>query len=286
MAAQAHALRQKFVELTQGLLLSLGMERGEVLCVTYNTLRRSLPSIGEAADFSGPEMQSLSNWSEKAKGAGGEGKVLRSTHPTSRTYAAGIFHSAAINRHKAVILAHMAAKALSISMADVKCNSISLQCIRRLRGQVEVAEAMALGGEPWAVPSSAKAPPQEMDLSKINSLAEAPVEDGEDIDSESSAASSSSSSSSSSGSDSTVAMATEEIPLLFRVREGGKVHLQHFIGAAGAVPYCRDSPFGATLLQENVVWMKTTSHWQQVCKSCRQRLPASLAKQLKHDCQA
>ena len=62
----------KFVDLLQGLLLSLGMTRDEVLRVTYNTLRRSIPSIGEAAAFSQEDMQSLSNWMEIVKSAGGD----------------------------------------------------------------------------------------------------------------------------------------------------------------------------------------------------------------------
>lgn len=109
----------KFVGLTQGLLLSMGMERKEVLGVTYNTLRRSPPSIGEAAGFATEELQSLSNRSEVVKGANTEGKVLRASHPTSRTYAAGKLHTAAINRHKAVILVHMAAVALNLRLVDV-----------------------------------------------------------------------------------------------------------------------------------------------------------------------
>ena len=266
----------KFVELTKGLLLSLGMDRGDVLSVKYNALRRALPSIGEAADFSGPEMQSLSNWAERAKGSGGDGKLLRATHPTSRSYAAGIFHSAAINRQKAVIICHMAATAIGVELSDVKCNSVPLKCILRMRGHVEAAEELAVSGPPWALSSTTGATHQAMDLSRIATLSEAreSVKDA-------SVSSDDSSSSSSSDTDSSTAVDVDdaEPPLPFRVREGGKVHLQHFISAAGAVPYCRDSPFSGSILQESVEW-RQAAQWETVCKSCRQRLPASITKKL------
>ena len=133
------------------------MERTEVLGITYNTLRRSLPSIGEATDFAKPEM--------------GDGKILRATHPTSRTQAAGRFHSVAVDRHKAVILAHMAATALKIPLADIRCISIPLQCIRQLRGQVEVAEVLAVSGVPWALPNLLSEREPQMDLPRIATLA-------------------------------------------------------------------------------------------------------------------
>ena len=105
----------KFVERIQGLLLSLGMQRESVLRVTYNTLRRALPSIGEAASFTTPELQSLSNWTEVVKGAGDETRAgERASHPTGRVYAGGKWTTAAIKRHKAVILVQMTAVAMKL----------------------------------------------------------------------------------------------------------------------------------------------------------------------------
>ena len=158
----------KFVDLLQGLLLSLGMAREEVLRATYNTLRRSIPSIGEAAAFSPEDMQSLSNWTEIVKSAGSD-KELKATHPTSRTYAGGKWVTAAINRHKAVILVHMAANGPGISLENLRCDSIPWEAIRQFREKVGLAETFAIMGPPWALAATILNMPT-LDLSGLDSL--------------------------------------------------------------------------------------------------------------------
>ena len=98
-------------------------------------------------------MQSLSNRAEIVKGAGSN-RDVKASHPTSRSYAGGRWVTAAVNRHKAVILTHMAANGLRLSAEDVRCDSIPLSVLRQLRDKVELAESLAVRGPPWALEST------------------------------------------------------------------------------------------------------------------------------------
>ena len=270
----------KFVDLAQGLLLSLGMERTEVLGVTYNTFRRSLPSIGEAVAYSTEEAQSLSNWTEVIRGANAEpGPKMRAAHPTSRNYAAGKFYSAAINRHKAVIIVHMAATAMGIKAEHVKSNSIPWSVVRQLCGQVEPAEQLAVRGPPWALPSKKGGAEPILDLSKLDDA----DTDKPKVTSDSSSSSSSSGSDQAEGADngSDEDPGDDEVPLPFRAREGGKIHLQHFFDDSGVVPYCRDKPL-INFLREAPHWLEIDI--SEICQECTGRLPEAVAQKLRRSC--
>ena len=56
--------------------------------------------------------------------------------------------TAAINRHKAVILAHMAATGLGLRTDTLRCDSIPAEAIRRLKNEVDRAENSAVMGPP------------------------------------------------------------------------------------------------------------------------------------------
>ena len=276
----------KFVDLPQGLLLRIGLEREAALGVTFNTLRRTLPSVGEAVSFSTEEMQSLSNWTELVKGAGSdETKTLKASHPTSRDYAGGKWISAAINRHKAVILCHMAAAGLGLRGLDITCTSISWKVMRQLRGQIAKAEVFATQGPPWALPNPAAAEEPELDLSRMEEWSKG------DFDVDGATADKSTSSSDSYSEDESASDEPEEeqdaqdaeLPLPYRARAKGKIHLQHFVGTTGVAPYCRDTPF-ANILQEGSAVLGSQGQWTLICKTCRMRLPEGIARRLRFEC--
>ena len=259
----------KFVDLAQGLLLCLGMERTEVLGVTYNTFRRSLPSIGEAVAYSTEEAQSLSNWTEVIRGANAEpGPKMRAAHPTSRNYAAGKFFSAAINRHKAVIIVHMAATAMGIKAEHVKWNSIPWSVVRQLRGQVERAEQLAVRGPPWALPSKKEVAEPILDLSKLDDA----DTDKPKVTSDSSSSSSSSGSDQAEGADngSDEEPGDDEAPLPFRAREGARYTCS--TSSMTAEP-CRDKPF-INFLQEAPHCLEIDI--SEICQKCIGRLPEAV----------
>ena len=271
----------KFVDLLQGLLLSLGMARKEVLGVTYNTLRRCIPSIGEAAAFSQEDMQSLSNWTEIVKGADA-GKQLKATHPTSRAYAGGKWITAAINRHKAVIVVHMAAHALGISQT-IRCDSIPWEAIRQLRHKVSLAETFAIMGPPWALAVTILNQPS-MDLSGLDSLGLDALPESKPATSarDSSPSPSSTSSSSQSGSNSSDKgdIGETDLPIPFRACRGGKIHLQQFLQPSGIIPFCRETPF-AKFFQEGIAVLEAPDQWELVCRKCKSKISMSVAAALR-----
>ena len=279
----------KFVDLLQGLLLSMGMERSETLRVTFNTLRRCLPSIGESVAYSTADMQSLSNWTEVPKGAATE-VTAHATHPTSRVYAGGKDVSAGINRHKAVILTHMAAAALSLKVGEARCSSIDWPDMRQLRGQVLRAEMLAVGGPPWSLKAVAvDGGTSTFDLSKIDAMEEkagktssdegsneAADEKTEqassDEDSRSAASAEESAEQEEDGGGSDIADA--DAPLPFRTRGDGPIHLQNFLSPAGAVPYCRNAPYTGYVQEDK-------GAWDELCLNCKRRLPKGIFRKLR-----
>ena len=120
-----------------------------------------------------------------------------------------------------------------------------------------------------------------MDLSKIDAMEEimeqASSEEATDEVATDDASSSSASSEESAeqdedegGSD----IADADRPLPFRTRENGPIHLQNFLSPAGAVPYCRDTPYTGFVQEERGAWDET-------CLKCKQRLPKGIACKLR-----
>ena len=99
----------RFLELLRGLLLDAGYTEDMSHRVTFNTLRRFLPSLGEVLGLEDREAQCISNWAELAKGV--RGRQAQATHSTSRTYAADKHQTACIVKHKVVIALHSASAA-------------------------------------------------------------------------------------------------------------------------------------------------------------------------------
>ena len=267
----------KFVELLQGLLLAIGMPRDEVLRASYNTLRRALPSIGEEASFDQAEMQSLSNWTEVVKVNSDSSRTpMRASHPTSRLYAGGKWITAAINRHKAVILVHMIAAALKLDTQAVKWDSIPASCIRQMRGKVSRAEDFALMGHPWAIQISDESVKQALNIELSEQLGKI----GKEPESSSS---SSEYSSVSNESDLSTDEEADNWPIPYRACEKGKIHLQLHVSDEGVVPYCQDKPF-ANYMAEDAESLRTSGQWPHICKDCRTKVPSAVAKAIKSKC--
>lgn len=147
------------------------------------------------------------------------------------------------------------------------------QCIRQLRGQVERAEQLAVRDPPWALPMRHTDEKPAMDLHRLD------IPEPEEDDAEAPGADDSSNSSSDSYSDQEAAASgsedldlddDDEAPLPFRARESDKLHLQHFVGASGVVPYCRDAPF-ANMLQEGAQLLQTRGQWLEICQKCKRQ---------------
>ena len=86
----------KFLELAGCVAVSSAIGQTDAAAMTFNTFRRFMPTAGEALQFSETAMQSLSNWSERAAGAGpAETTRLRASHPSSRIYAGGKYVTSA-----------------------------------------------------------------------------------------------------------------------------------------------------------------------------------------------
>ena len=174
--------------------------------------------------------------------------------------------TAAINRHKAVILAHMAATGLGFRTDAIRCDSIPAEAIRQLRSEVERAENFAIMGPPWALHSRCI---PVLDMAAMDALgvdpsasasisphlplrdasAQASFEPLIAIPAPKARAKPSTPSSSSTYSESCTSSDEEkivedmELPIPFRAWEKGKIYLQHFMDRAGIVPYCREKPF-------------------------------------------
>ena len=103
--------------LLRGLLLQAGMLPDKAEEAQYNTLRRFMPSAGEALRYDTPSAQSLSNWTEVAKGENPRA-AARATHPSSRHYAETKDDSSFYNKFVAVRAVEMAGSQPSDSPMD------------------------------------------------------------------------------------------------------------------------------------------------------------------------
>ena len=131
---------------------TLGMEENEAKEMKYNSLRRYMPSLGEALRFDVAEAQSLSNWTEVPKGA--LARRERATHPTSRSYATTKEETALLNKHKAVAALIRFVQSRASDSFDLSWRTVS-----RKRLNVDKAEAAVCNGWPWASPSGVAASP-------------------------------------------------------------------------------------------------------------------------------
>ena len=53
-------------------------------------------------------------------------------------------------------------------------------------------------------------------------------------------------------------------------RTYGPIHLQNFLSLAGAVPYCRDTPYTGFVQEDQ-------GAWDELCLKCKKKLPKGIA---------
>ena len=208
-----------FMDMVKGVFSEVGMNEADVKRLQYNSIRRYLPSAGEALRYDTAEAQSISNWTEIPKGV--LSRRDRATHPTSRAYAATKEETALINKHKAVAAMQLYAEA----KGSPCIRRMSWRCVHRARLDVDAAEAAVCGGWPWASLDLLSGPATPL-------LGD--VFDGE-------------------GTASTIECAPSleevdtfsdvQLPELIRFGTSHKVHLLPDSGGGRALPFCRDKPF-------------------------------------------
>ena len=216
--------------------------------------------------------------------------------------------TATINRHKAVILAHMAATGLGIGVDALRCDSIPAEAIRQLRGEVERAENFAIMRPPWALhsrcvpvldlaamdalgvdPSASAAISPQLPIISVSAqtagepfIAVPAPKAGEK--SSTSSSSSSSYSESCTSSDEEKDLEGMELPIPFRAWEKGEIHLQHFKDSTGLVLYCREKPF-PDFIHEAEQILEENGQWAMACKKRRAKIiPASMALAVRSRC--
>ena len=272
----------KLLELMRGMLVRAGVPYEGVLPMSYNTLRRFMPTLGEAAGFDLTALQSLSNWADLPKAtAQSPAPSCRSALPTSLTYAADKVLSAAYNRHKAVIYAH-----LSSSLVEEKrgtdglypADALPWDIVRGARGHLDSAESLATSGPPWAMDAhtrdqSSKQSQERIDA-KIIELGE--VKAGDDTSSSSGSATSSEAED---DRDSDEDDKDIDFPNAFKIATKGRYHLQHFLLESGIVAYCRGAPFREP--PEAVDEDDVLKNSWNICRNCLRALPPLLRRRVK-----
>ena len=101
----------KFNELLRGLLIKLGASNEQATRVTYNSLRRTVPTMGRWMRLSGPQQQSLSNWQdvpEAAKDPSLPASMQRATFPMGSHYAGGAIEESGRTKLCLLFLFHKA----------------------------------------------------------------------------------------------------------------------------------------------------------------------------------
>jgi len=148
--------QSKFLELVRGLLAAAGLQPSIAETTSYKTLRRFMPTLGEALGFDEPDAQSIGNWIEVPKGA--FKRTSRASHPTSRTYAGDKDSTALINKLKALVAVHLAVgKAESSGCTAVPSEgsfwqpeAMTWSTLRAIGPSLRQAAKLAAGEEPWS----------------------------------------------------------------------------------------------------------------------------------------
>lgn len=141
----------RFIALLKGVLVEQGLEDVQVAKASYNSLRRFLPSLGDSLGFSTDEAQSLSNWTEIAKGQGPQRE--RASHPMSRHYAATKEMKALLNKHKAVVALQCLKASLyqegKLEAGILREGDISWNSILKAQPDVYKAEELVCTAAAW-----------------------------------------------------------------------------------------------------------------------------------------
>ena len=143
---------KKFIQALRTFAEMAGVGHEDAKGLTFNTLRRFLPTLGEAVDLSPPELQSLSNWVESVKTT--ERQKPRASNPIYLRYAADKDTSAFLNKHKIIVAMQTAVEIFETKRSSTKGlwlpKSILWSTLRTLRPDIERSEVAVVSGPPWS----------------------------------------------------------------------------------------------------------------------------------------
>ena len=296
--------RGRFLELFRGMLIELGVERGEANTAGFNRLRRWLPTVAHCLAFDPLSLQAIGNWVEVPAG-GGPAPTFK---PQKAQLSMGI---------------HYAGGKVARS-AEVKIHAINtfMTLLRRQLGQTALTPEGLMPPYSWsweefhaqAQAASLQSNPPDAVLDKEEAevvvvsepnLAEAPLPnvlpvadtEMEAVEDPQAAVAldSSSSSSETDGSSSASDASAEGLDLVGVVPPEGvmetmrwflqhkRVHILKSDNEEGRhVPWCRDAPFvqDPTKTGEGLITMRRSS----VCQRCLGRMPRALYVSMAEQC--